>query len=304
MAQGQAGVQGRERYRVPLALAAVYLFWGGTYLGMKYAIQTIPPFLMAGMRFCVAGWILYAVLRLKGEKRPTGAQLKNAGIVGALLLVGGNGIVAMAEQTVPSSIASLLVATVPLWITLIRFVTERRKPSAGTAVGIVLGLCGIAALVWNPGAASQTVNVLGILALLLSTLSWSAGSLYSARANMPPSPLLSTGVQMIVGGSLLLILAALHGDWNGFTFAQVSGSSWLAMGYLILFGSLTGFTAFVWLLKNAEPSLVATYAYVNPVVAILLGWLIAGERHGVNALIAAAVIIVSVVLITRYRDRT
>ncbi|NLI22860.1 MAG: EamA family transporter [Clostridiales bacterium] len=304
MVREQAGGQGRERYRVPLALAAVYLFWGGTYLGMKYAIQTIPPFLMAGLRFCVAGWILYAVLRLKGEKRPTGAQLKNAGIVGALLLVGGNGIVAMAEQTVPSSIASLLVATVPLWITLIQFITERKKPSVGTAVGIVLGLCGIAALVWNPGAASQTVNLLGILALLLATLSWSAGSLYSAKANMPHSPLLSTSVQMIVGGTLLLILAAFHGDFQGFSFAQVSGSSWLAMGYLILFGSLTGFTAFVWLLKNAEPSVVATYAYVNPVVAILLGWLIAGERHGVNALIAAAVIIVSVVLITRYRDRT
>ncbi len=287
-----------------LALISVYIFWGGTYLGMKFAIETIPPFLMAGIRFSIAGWILYIIYRLKGEKRPSLEEWKNAGIVGTLLLLGGNGVVAWAEQQVPSSIASVLVATVPLWITAFSYISRAKKPGAGSVLGIILGLCGIGTLVWNSNGTSQTTNIWGILALIFAAVSWSAGSMYSRKAKLPSAPLLSTGVQMIVGGILLLIAAAFHGDYRGFDPAKISGNSWIALGYLIVFGSLIGYTSYIWLLKNAEPSVVSTYAFVNPIVAVFLGWLLAGEKIGVNTFIAVLFIIAAVVIITLFRDRS
>ncbi len=291
--------------RIALALCSVYLFWGGTYLGMKYAIQTMPPFLMAGLRFIVAGWILYANMRIKGEPRPSFAEMRNAGITGILLLVLGNGVVAMAEQQVPSAIASVLIATVPLWITGITYLTDRKKPGIGSMVGIVMGLVGVGVLVWNPGSLSDhPVNTWGIIAILFAALAWSIGSIVSRKTKLPKAPLLSTAVQMIVGGSVLLLVAAFHGDFTNFHFSQVSQSSWLAMGYLVVFGSLLGYTAYIWLFRNAEPSVATTYAYVNPIVAMLLGWLVAGEQLGANAIIAAAIIIASVIVITLFRDKS
>ena len=288
--------------RVVLALMCVYLFWGGTYLGMKFAIETIPPFLMAGLRFSLAGWVLYAVVRLRGEPRPALVEMRNAGIAGALMLVCGNGVVAMAEQTVPSSIASLLIATTPLWITGITAVLERKKPGLGSVAGIVMGLAGVAVLVWNPGSSgAHGASLWGIVAIIVASVAWSSGTVVSRRARMPKAPLLATAIQMIVGGALLLVVAAVHGDFVGFSFAQVSRNSWIAMGYLIIFGSMLGYTAYVWLFRNTEPSIAATYAYVNPVVAMLVGWLLAGEQLGANALIAAVIIIASVVVITRFR---
>ncbi len=288
--------------RVILALMCVYLFWGGTYLGMKIAVETIPPFLMTGMRFSLAGWVLYAIVRLRGEPRPTWVEVRNAGIAGALMLVCGNSVVAMAEQTVPSSIASLLIATTPLWITGISAVLEHKKPGLGSVVGIVMGLAGVAVLVWNPGSSGgHGASLWGIVAIIAASVAWSSGTVVSRRARMPKAPLLATALQMIVGGALLLAVAGIHGDFVGFSFAHVSQSSWLAMGYLIVFGSMLGYTAYVWLFRNTEPSIAATYAYVNPIVAMLVGWLLAGEQLGVNALIAAVIIIASVVVITRFR---
>lgn len=289
---------------IVLALVSVYLFWGGTYLGMKIAIETMPPFLMAGIRFSIAGWILYNIHRLKGEKRPTFQEWRGAGIVGALLLLGGNGAVAWAEQKVPSSIASLLVATVPLWIAAFSYLGGAKKPNIGSLVGIALGLCGIVTLVWKSnGSSSQTINFIGIVALLFASISWSAGSMYSRKAKLPASPLLSTGVQMIVGGALLLIASLFHGDFQKFHPFQISLRSYIAFGYLIIFGSIIGYTAYIWLLKKVEPTLVSTYAFVNPIVAVILGWLIAGEHIGANVLIAACIIIIAVIVITIFRDK-
>ncbi|HOG02137.1 MAG TPA: drug/metabolite exporter YedA [Clostridia bacterium] len=289
---------------IALALASVYLFWGGTYLGMRFAVETIPPFLMAGVRFTAAGWILYAALRIKGEKRPTLLEWRDAGIVGTLMLLSGNGVVSWAEQSVPSSIASVLLATVPLWITVLSFLCGAKKPSAWSMLGIALGMCGIAALVWSPaGTASGESGLFGILAILFAAISWSAGSVYARKARMPAAPLLSTGMQMIVGGAALLVVAAFHGDYRGFDAAKVSVQSLLALGYLIVFGSLLGFTCYVWLLKNAEPSVAATYAFVNPIVAVFLGWLLAGEEIGANMLLAVVLIVAAVVVITLARDK-
>jgi drug/metabolite transporter (DMT)-like permease len=289
---------------IVLALISVYLFWGGTYLGMKFAIETMPPFLMAGIRFSVAGWILYIAYRIKGEKQPTFEEWKNAGIVGTLLLLGGNGVVAWAEQQVPSSIASVLIATVPLWIISFGYLGGAKKPSIGSIVGIIFGLCGIGILVWNSSKiSSQAANIGGILALIFASISWSAGSIYSRKAKLPSAPLLSTGVQMIVGGILLIIAAAFRGEYRGFRITQISNNSWIALGYLIVFGSLVAYSAYIWLLKNAEPSVVSTYAFVNPFVAVFLGWLLAGEKIGANALVAAIFIIVAVIIITLFRDK-
>ena len=286
---------------IVIALLSVYLFWGGTYLGMKFAIETIPPFLMAGIRFSIAGWILYIVYRMKGVKRPAFQEWKNAGIVGALLLLGGNGVVALAEQQVPSWIASVLIATVPLWITVFGYLSGDKRPNIGSAFGIVLGLCGICILVWNSKETASQRNIGGVLAIIFSSISWSAGSIYSRKAKLPSAPLLSTGMQMIIGGALLLIVAGLHGDYARFEIGQVSSHSFMALGYLVIFGSLIGYTAYIWLLKNAEPSIVSTYAFVNPMVAVFLGWLFAGEKIGANAFLAAIAIIAAIIIITLSR---
>ncbi|MFB7813619.1 drug/metabolite exporter YedA [Paenibacillus chitinolyticus] len=285
------------------ALMSVYLFWGGTYLGMKVAIETIPPFTMGGVRFLSAGLILYVLARLTGEKRPNAEEWKGAGITGALLLLGGNGVVAWAEQRVPSAIASLLVATVPLWMLVFGWMGHsRNKPSTGIVAGLLLGFAGIVILVVHPGSSSGgNLDMLGIVSLLLASVSWSIGSLYSRKAKLPQSPLLSTALQMIIGGALLLITALVLGEWSGLQPSTITLRSYAALGYLIAFGSIVSYTAYIWLLKHAEPVLVSTYAFVNPVVAVFLGWSLAGEQLSPNSLTAAVFIIAAVVVITLSR---
>ena len=291
-------------FLIALAMACVYLFWGGTYLGMKIAIETMPPFLMAGVRFLIAGSALYIVRRLMGDARPALRQWRDAGIVGGLLLLGGNGLVAWAEQTVPSSIASLMVATAPLWMAAIGGLTGMSRPGLGGWIGLVVGFSGIAILVLgSKGSPSGELNPMGIVALLCASVFWASGSLYSRRASQPGSPLLWTGMQMIVGGALLLTLSLSMGDLKRFDPALLSARSFAALVYLMIGGSIIGYTAYIWLLKNAETTLVSTYAFVNPVVAVLLGWLVAGEQIGGNALAAAAVIIAAVVIITLARPK-
>lgn len=291
-------------FLIALAMACVYLFWGGTYLGMKIAIETMPPFLMAGTRFLIAGGALYLFRRFRGDARPALREWRDAGIVGALLLLGGNGLVAWAEQTVPSSIASLMVATAPLWMAAIGGLTGMSKPGLGGWAGLVVGFSGIAILVLgSKGSPSGELNPLGLGALFLAAIFWASGSLYSRRARQPGSPLLWTGMQMIVGGALLLTLSLGMGDLQRFDPGLMSARSLAALAYLMIGGSIIGFTAYIWLLKHAETTLVSTYAFVNPVVAVLLGWLVAGEQIGTNALAAAAVIIAAVVIITLSRPK-
>lgn len=292
-------------YGVGVALLSVYVFWGGTYVGMKLAIETMPPFLMAGVRFFTAGVVLYVISRLSGAKRPAGREWRSSAIVGALLLLGGNGLVAWSEQRVSSSIASLIVAAVPVWMMLFGwFGRGGKRPNTGIIAGIVLGLLGIAVLVFQPGKESGTAtDMIGIITLLAASLSWAAGSMYSRSAVMPASPLMSTAAQMLTGGTLLMIFSYFTGDWSKLDVPSISLRSYTALGYLIVFGSIVGYTAYIWLLKNADPTLVSTYAFVNPVVAVFLGWLLAGEQLTVNTLAAAVIIIASVVLVTIFRGR-
>lgn len=274
---------------------------------MKVAVESMPPFLMAGARFFTAGVVLYLLSRLGGARRPMLKEWRSAAIVGALLLLGGNGVVAWAEQRVSSSVASLIVAAVPVWILLIGWLGRGgKRPGAGVIAGIVLGFLGIAVLVLQPGQGSgggPSLDIIGIIALLAASISWAAGSMYSRGARLPGSPLMSTAAQMLTGGVLLMIFSVFTGDWSQLNIAQITGRSYLAFGYLVVFGSVIAYTAYIWLLKNAEPTLVSTYAFVNPVVAVLLGWLLAGEQLTAGTWISAAIIIASVAVVTVFRGR-
>lgn len=291
------------RWRVVTAFAAVYLIWGSTYLAIRIAVETIPPFLMAGIRFLIAGAILYAWTRWRGTPQPTRSHWQGATIVGGLLLLGGNGGVVWAAQHVPSGLTALLIATVPLWMALLNWLRPGgAKPSNGIIVGLLLGFSGITLLIGpNKLAGGHQVDPLGAAVLIIASLSWAAGSLYSRRAQLPASPLLATGMEMLAGGALLLIAGLLFGEWTRFDLSAPSLRSWLALSYLIIFGALIGFTAYIWLLRVTTPALASTYAYVNPVVAIFLGWAFAGEPLTGRTLLAAAIIIGAVVVITLQR---
>ncbi len=301
----EPGMRSGLRWRVVAAFAAIYGIWGSTYLAIRFAIETVPPFLMAGARFTVAGTVLYAWARQRGAPRPTGANWAAGAAVGALLLVGGNGGLVWAEQRIPSGLAALLAGLVPLWIVLLDWLRPGGvRPGGVVVAGLAFGFAGMALLV-GPGnlIGGQQVDAVGALVVALATLLWAAGSLYSRRAALPASPLLATSLEMLAGGALLLLAAAITGEAARFHPGAVSLRSLLACGYLIVFGSLVGFTAYGWLLREVPAARVSTYAYVNPVVAVVLGWALAGEPLSGRTLAAAAIIVTGVVLITTYQAR-
>jgi drug/metabolite transporter (DMT)-like permease len=282
-------------------MAAVYIVWGSTYLAIRFAVETMPPFLMAGVRFLIAGAAVYAFRRLRGDPAPARFEWRSAAIVGLLLLVGGNGSVVWAEQRVPSGIAALLVGSAPLWMVLIDSLRPGgRRPGGWAILGVLVGFVGIAVLVGPSQLIGIEGNVdsLGAGALTLAALFWAAGSLYNRGARLPASPLLGTGMEMLAGGSGLLLLGTLTGEWSRLDFAGIAPRSWWGLGYLIVFGSLVGFAAYVWLLRVAPTTLVSTYAYVNPLVAIFVGNWLASEPITLRVLIAAAIIVGSVAAIT------
>lgn len=292
----------QPRGRIIAAFAAVYLVWGSTYLAIRFAVETTPPFLMAAARFLISGLILYGIARMRGAKKPTLSHWKGAAIVGALLLVGGNGAVVWAEQTVPSGITALIVAILPFWIVILEWVLPpHRKPTPGIIAGLVVGIVGLGILL-GPAIMSQKsdMNATGGIILILGSLSWALGSLYSKRARMP-SPLLTTGMEMLAGAVLLIICAFIFNEPANFHWRAVSTPSLLGLLYLTTFGSLLGFTAYIYLLDHVPASRVASYAYVNPVVAVFLGWFIGREPLTPRTLVAAAVIIGAVALITTAR---
>lgn len=284
------------------AFAAVYIIWGSTYLGIKYAIETLPPFLMAGARFMTAGAILFIWARFsKDYEKPQGAHWRTSFIVGGLLLLGGNGGVVIAQHYIPSSLAALLVATEPFWIVIIGWLLMKNaRPNWKVTLGLIAGFVGVTLLIGGRGISlgNGDGQAFGMFLVIASALSWALGSLYGLRAPSPKSALLGAGMQMLAGGFLLFLVGILKGEWINFSFANVSANSWLAFAYLMIFGSIVGFTAYSWLLKNVEPSLASTYAYVNPVIAVLLGWAIAGESLTGQMLLGAGIIVGSVVLIT------
>jgi drug/metabolite transporter (DMT)-like permease len=288
------------------ALIAVYIIWGSTYLAIRFAVESLPPFSMAGVRFVLAGAALYAWRRARGDTAPSRREWRAAAIIGVLLLVGGNGGVVWAERRVASGVVALLAATVPLWMVLIDMVRPGgRRPGWGAVVGVTLGFFGVAVLI-RPTSSSSVgragdVDLVGAAVVMLGMFLWSIGSLYGRSAPLPPSPLLATGMEMLAGGAGLLLLGGLAGEWDRLNPAAFSARSLWAWAYLIVCGSWVGFTAYTWLLRVAPTPLVSTYAYVNPLVAILLGHLLAGELLAARVLTAAAVIVGSVALITAIR---
>ncbi len=294
------------RYRIAIAFLSIYTIWGSTYLAIRIAIETIPPFLMASIRFLISGGALYAWTRFRGASRPNRANWKAATVIGGLLLLGGNGGVVWAEQKVPSSIAAVLITTVPLWMALLEWRgNDHVRPSPQTIVGLVVGFTGVALLVApEQVGGSSAVDQLGAAVLILASLSWAIGSLYSRRAKIPSYPLQGTGMEMFMGGILLGLAAIVFQEWVGFHLEAASLRSLVALAYLVVFGSLMGFTSYVWLLRQTTAARVSTYAYVNPVVAVFLGWSLAGEAFTLRTLVAAAIIILAVVLITSYPSKT
>ncbi|MFF9475200.1 EamA family transporter [Streptomyces roseolus] len=285
------------------ALAIVYVVWGSTYLAIRFVVETIPPFLASGSRFIVAGLLLAALVAwrhgpaaLKVDRR----RLGSAALVGLLLILGGNGLVNLAETTVPSGLAALLIAAVPVFVVLLRTAAGER-PGLGAYGGVLIGLGGLAVLT-VPGLSGE-VGIGGVLLVLLAALLWSAGTVSSARLPMPANPFTASVYEMLAGGVGGVVVGLLRGEHRGFDPGEVATGSWVALGYLVVFGSLIAFTAYAWLIQSAPVSLAATYAYVNPVVAVLLGTLILGEALTWPILLGGGIVVAAVCLIVSTERR-
>lgn len=295
-----------SRVGVALAFAAIYLVWGSTYLAMRVAVRTLPPFLLAGTRFVLAGGALLAWSRLRGAAWPARGAWGRAAVAGLLMLVGGNGGVVWAVQRVPSGVAALVVSTLPLWMVLLEWASGGARPDLGVSVGIALGLVGIGVLVGPEalsGGAASGVDPLHVGVLVLASLSWAAGSLYARGTRTPGPTTLMPAMQMLSGGAVMLALGALTGEPARFDPARVSTASALSLAYLVVFGSIVSYSAYVWLLRVVAPARVATYAYVNPVVAMILGAALAGEALTARTVQAGGIIVGAVVLITTVTAR-
>jgi drug/metabolite transporter (DMT)-like permease len=289
------------RWKLFGAFAIIYVIWGSTYLAIRFAIETLPPFLMAGSRFLIAGAVLYAWSRwIAGAEAPTRANWRSAGIVGLGLLLGGNGLVVWAQFRIPSGVAALLVGVVPCCMVIIDWLRPGGlRPGAQVVLGLVLGVTGLFFLIGPDSLmGGGRIDLVGAAAIMIACFSWAAASIYSRHGALPRSPLLATAIQMLVGGLALTVVAVLHGELAGFDASGFSVRSTGAWLYLIVFGSIVAFTSYVWLLRVSTPARVSTYAYVNPIVAVLLGWTLADEPLTARMLVAAAVIVSGVALIT------
>jgi drug/metabolite transporter (DMT)-like permease len=298
----------KSQTSIILALSAVYVFWGGTYLAMKIAIETIPPFIMGGTRFLTAGLLVYIWGIYKGQEPPEKSHWLYASLLGILMLLIGQGGIIWAQQYVPSGVAAIIFATVPLWMTLISWVCQgAQRPNNLVIFGLFLGFFGIVLQVKNSllGVDINSNHWVGYIVLILAAVSWAWGSVYSRVFRLPASPLMSIALQMLTGGTFYIVVSLLKGEWKQFEVLSISLGSMLSLGYLILFGSIIGFGAYIWLLKVADPTMVSTYAYVNPVVAVFLGCTLAGEPLTLNDAVVAMLILTSVVIISRnYRRST
>ncbi len=291
--------------RVWLALVTIYAVWGSTYLAIRWSLETIPPFTMASARYLVAGSILLAFVKARGAPPIALRDLRPAFLTGGLMLLCGNGGVVWSEQRIASGLAALLVAVEPLFIVLLAATLpqERRRPTPRALVGVAFGVAGVVLLVGPVRLGGARVDAAGAAAVLFAAFAWALGSLLSRHFTPPASPLQATALQMLAGGVLLGCASVAFGEWARFSPALVSSKSVAAVAYLVVFGSLVAFTAYIWLLRVASPALVSTYAFVNPVVAVFLGWLLANEEVSRRTLVAAAVIVVAVVVITLGESR-
>ncbi len=288
-----------------LAFAAIYIIWGSTYLGIRVAVETMPPFLMAGARFLIAGVLLFAFLKIRGAKWPTLQQWRANAIIGTFLLLGGNGLVVWAEQVIPSGITALIIGVSPLFMVLTEWAWPGgKRPTTVMITALLIGFVGVAWLAapWE-NAAHGGFNPFGVVTILFACLFWCIGSIYSRHAKHGADPFMSSALQMLGGGAALTLVALPHGDFAALNLAAISPRSWYAFIYLIGSGSLIGFSTFVWLMKHSTPARVATYAYVNPIVAVFLGWLLLHEPINSRTLVASVIIVAAVVIITVEKTR-
>ena len=292
-----------NRCTVVFSFLSIYLIWGSTYLAIRYAVETIPPLYTAGLRHLVAGTILLAWCLAK-RLQPTWAQVRASIIIGAFFFLIGHGTLHWAEQKVPSGLASLLIASEPIWVFLLSSLAARQwRLNATLLAGILLGFGGVGLLMGRSALNSGPGVFVGSLAIVLGALSWSVGIVYSRRSHLSGHPLLLSALSLLAGSVQLLLVGTALGEYRGFSFASVSLRSWLALGYLVIFGSVVAFTSYNWLLEHYSPTLVATHTYVNPIVAVLFGWLFAGEAVTFNVLLSAALVIGAVMLVDRGMTR-
>ena len=287
-----------SRALIVLAFLTIYVIWGSTYLAIRYAIETIPPLLTAGFRHLAAGSILLAWGLSRG-RRPTLAQWRASLLLGFLFFLVGHGSLHWAEQTVPSGIAAVLIATEPIFVAaLIAMTATKRVPDRRIILGLVLGLAGVAVLI-KPDAANPHGSLIGTLAVLLGSLSWSSGVVFSRRSRLAGDPLMMTTLSLLSGAAMLLLAGLVTGEARDFHPEQVSLRSLLGLLYLVTFGSLVAFSAYNWLLERCSPTLVITHSYVNPIVALLLGWAFAGERLDLSVVLATGLVVSAILLVHR-----
>jgi len=287
------------------AFATIYLVWGSTYLGIRIAVETIPPFLLSGVRFAIAGTLIFTFLKLKGAAWPNARQWRNQAVVGVFLLLGGNAVVSWCELRVPSGITALILGAAPLVVVFMDWIRPGgRRPTAGLLVGVAVGIGGVAMLL-GPGSipAGYRPPLLDIVALFASSVCWWIGSLYSKHGRVGTPLLMASAMQMLCGSASILVVALLVGEGRGLSLSAISPHSWMAFAYLIVVGSIVVFPVYTWLLEHSTPTLVSTYAYVNPVVAVFLGWVVLNEPLNARILVAAAIIIGAVAIITIGRSK-
>lgn len=290
-----------SRWLLILAFLIVYIVWGSSYIGISFAIETIPPTVMTGTRFVLAGAVLMVWALRVGSPMPTRRQWRSGFIAGGLLFLANNGLIVLATSMgVPTGVSALLIGTTPMWIVILTSLQDRTRPNSGTLIGLALGTLGIGLLVNLNGALSGgSSELLGAVIVIVAALFWALGSLYARNADMPANPLMSTGIQLFCGGLLQMALSVANGSLFSMDVSAISFRSVFAMIYLAIFASIIAFTAFTWLMRVANPALVTTYAYVNPVVAVILGWIFRGEQLTMRTLLAGAIIIAAVVILTR-----
>jgi drug/metabolite transporter (DMT)-like permease len=299
-----SGIAPPSRVALLLAFFAIYVVWGSTYLAIRYAVETIPPLVVAGLRHIVAGIFLLGWAYFRGY-RPTGREWRASVVLGFLYFVLGHGSLHWAETVVPSGWAALLIASEPIWIAVMAaLVTHGERLTGKTVMGLLLGIAGVGLLVGEVTLSGQHSMVLGSLAILLGTLAWSVGVMYSLKAPLPRNALARAGMPEIVGSLILLLLAGVTGEFSSFHPAAVTPRSWLSLAYLITFGSIITFTAYTWLLDHVSPTLVSTHTYVNPVIAVFMGWMWAGEVINVEVLLAGVLTLLAVFLISRGTRRS
>lgn len=289
-----------SRWQTLLAFAIIYFVWGSTFLAIRIGVHEVPPLLLAGMRFFVAGIALYLWMRLKGTPSPTRREWIAASSVAVLIFVIDYGLLFWAEQRVPSGIAAVMMATIPVFMALTEILFLRtQRLTTRLAFALLLGIGGVAVLVSHSlGLGGSAIDTRGAIALMISAVSWSAATILLRKLPLPESKVMSSGAQMLTGGTFLAVTAALFGELKGFRAEAVSVHAWLALIYLIIAGSIVGFTAYVWLIHHESPTRVGTYAYVNPVVAVLMGYFFGGEGLGAQTVLGTLLVLVSVVVIT------